>query len=140
QVDTAILKKISALANRVEKAFNEFRPEIDGKKSTDNEVRKILKSSTDSERRKLACEASKLVGPALEPDLKELVKLRNEAARALGFKNYHALQLFLNEQDGDELLKLFDELDRLTRDPFLAAKREIDEVLAKRCGVKVGDL
>jgi peptidyl-dipeptidase A len=140
QVDTALLKKISALANKVEKAFNEFRPEIDGKQSTDNEVRKILKSSTDSERRKLAWEASKLVGPVIASDLKELVEVRNEAARALGFKNYHALQLFLNEQDGDELIKLFDELDRLTRDPFLAAKREMDEVLAKRCGVKVADL
>ena len=28
------------------------------------------------------------------------------------------MQLFLNEQDQDELLKLFDELDELTREPF----------------------
>ncbi len=34
-------------------------------------------------------------------DLKELVKLRNQAAVQLGFKNYHALQLYLNEQDGE---------------------------------------
>ena len=71
-----------------------------------------------------------MVGADVEKDLKELVKLRNEAARQLGFKNFHALQLFLNEQDGDELIKLFDELDELTREPFLKAKAEIDERLA----------
>ena len=44
-------------------------------------------------------------------ELKELVKLRNQAAVKLGFKNFHALQLYLNEQNGDDLIKLFDELD-----------------------------
>ena len=36
------------------------------------------------------------------------------------------MQLYLNEQDGDELIKLFDELDELTREPFQTAKAEID--------------
>ena len=48
--------------------------------------------------------------------------------------------LDLNEQNGDELLKLFDDLDTLTREPFLQAKVEIDGILAKRYGVKVEDL
>src|SRR5947208_5932262 len=109
---------MNAKANAVEKAFNVFRPKIDGKESTDNEVRKILKTSTISERRKEAWEASKKVGGVVEADLKELVKLRNQAATKLGFKNYHALQLFLNEQDGGDIIKLFDELDNLTREPF----------------------
>jgi peptidyl-dipeptidase A len=129
-----------ALSNAVEKTFNEFRPEIDGKKATDNEVRKILKESTDSERRRAAWEASKKVGAAVEKDLKELVKLRNQAAAKLGFKNYHAMVLALSEQDGEQLLKLFDELDELTREPFKAAKAEIDVQLAKNCKVKVADL
>src|SRR5262249_43473775 len=85
-------------------------------------------------------EASKKVGSILEADLKELVKLRNEAARKLGFKNFHALQLFLNEQDGDAVIKLFDELDRLTREPFTAAKAEIDIELARRYGIKIDQL
>src|SRR5262245_16271070 len=36
QVDPELLKKIVAKSNAVEKAFNEFRPKIDGKESTDN--------------------------------------------------------------------------------------------------------
>src|SRR5262245_34711468 len=107
QVDTALLKKMVAKSNAVEQAFNEFRAKVDGQEMTDSEVRKVLKNSTDSERRKAVWQASKAVGGVLEPNLKELVGLRNEAAVVLGFKNYHALQLYLNEQDGEALIKLF---------------------------------
>lgn len=140
QVDPELLKKIVAKANAVEKTFNVYRAKVDSKEMTDSEVRKVLKESSDSERRKAVWEASKGVGAAVEKDLKELVALRNEAATKLGFKNFHALQLFLNEQDGAELIKLFDDLDELTREPFQAAKKEIDEILAKRYGVKADEL
>jgi peptidyl-dipeptidase A len=130
QVDPALLSKIVAKETAVSKAFNDYSPTVDGKQISDNEVRKILKESKDSARLKEAWEASKDVGKLLEADLKELVKLRNEAATQLGFKNYHALQLYLNEQDGDRLISLFDELDDLTRGPFAEAKKEIDARLA----------
>jgi peptidyl-dipeptidase A len=140
QLDTDLLKKMTAKSNAVEQAFNVFRARVDGKEMTDSEVRKVLKTSKDSARRQAVWEASKGVGGVLEPDLRALVKLRNEAATKLGFKNYHALQLFLNEQDGDQLIKLFDELDELTSAPFRAAKTEIDAKLAKDCNVKPGEL
>jgi peptidyl-dipeptidase A len=140
QVDKDLLKKMVEKANAVEEAFNKFRAEVDGKKITDNEVRKVLKESTSSERREAVWEASKKVGAVVEKDLKELVKLRNESAKELGFKNYHALQLYLNEQDGDQLIKLFDELDELTREPFIAAKKEIDAQLAANVKIKVDQL
>jgi peptidyl-dipeptidase A len=140
QIDTDLLKAMVKKGNDVEKTFNVFRPEVDGKKIDDNEVRKILKESTLSDRRKEAWEASKKVGAAVEADLKELVKLRNQAATKLGFKNYHQLQLFLNEQDGDGIIKLFDELDKLTREPFARIKADIDIKLAEKCEIKVGDL
>jgi len=140
QVDTDLLKKMVQVSNKVEKGFNEFRADVDGKKVTDNVVREILEKSKDSKERQKYWEASKHVGKLLEADLKELVKLRNQAAVKLGFKNFHELQLFLNEQDGKELVKLFDELDELTREPFRAAKAEIDEKLAANCGIPVGDL
>lgn len=140
QVDPALLKQMVAKAVAVEKAFNEFRAKVDGKELTDNQVRQVLKSSKNSAQRRAVWEASKEVGRILDADLKELVKLRNRAARQLGFKNYHALQLHLNEQDGGELLKLFDELDELTREPFRRAKAEMDARLAADCGVRVADL
>ncbi len=140
QVDPELLKKITAKANEVEKKFNVFRANVDGKELSDSEVRKVLKTSSDSKARQAVWEASKKVGADVAGDLKELVKLRNEMATKLGFKNYHQLQLFLNEQNGDELIKLFDELDTLTKEPFAKAKAEVDEKLAKNCGVKVEEL
>jgi peptidyl-dipeptidase A len=140
QVDPGLLRKITALANSAEKKFNTFRAKVDGKELTDAEVRDVLKKSNLSDRRRAVWEASKEVGKVVEAELHELVNLRNEAARKLGFKNYHALQLYLNEQNGDDLIRLFDRLDELTRQPFIAAKAEIDAVLAKRCGIKPADL
>jgi peptidyl-dipeptidase A len=140
QLDPEFLKKMTALANAVEKKFSNFRAMVDGKEMTDADVRKVLKTSTLSDRRKEVWEASKKVGALLEKELLELVKLRNDAARKLGFKNYHDMQLFLNEQNGDDLIKLFDKLDALTREPFRQAKAEIDAVLARNCNVNIEEL
>jgi peptidyl-dipeptidase A len=140
QVEPGLLKQMVALANAIEMKFNTYRAKVDGKELSDSEVRKVLKESTSSERRQAVWEASKGVGKVVEAELKQLVKLRNQAATMLGFKNYHALQLFLNEQDGDKLIELFDQLDELTREPFRQAKVEIDGSLARQSSVAVKDL
>jgi peptidyl-dipeptidase A len=140
QVDPELLQKISAKSNAIEKTFNKYRLKIGGKEMTDSEMRKVLKESNDRAYRKAVWEASKAIGSAVEKDLKELVILRNESARKLGYNDYHALQLTLNEQDQATVLKLFDELDALIHDPYIAAKAEIDAQLAKRFGITVADL
>jgi len=140
QVDPELLKRMTALANQVEKDFNAFRARVDGQELTENQIREVLRQSTDSDRRKAVWTASKKVGEILSPNLKELVRLRNQAAKSLGFDSFHALQLHLNEQNGEDLLKLFDELDNLTREPFQTLKREIDAELAKRCGISTPEL
>jgi peptidyl-dipeptidase A len=140
QVAPELLKKITSKANLVEQSFNVFRAKVDGKEITDSKVRSTLKESTDSAYRQKVWEASKDVGKVVENDLKDLVKLRNEAAVQLGFKNFHAMTLTLNEQDGTELIKLFDDLDQLTSKPFTAAKEDIDFRLAKRYSIKPEEL
>jgi len=140
QVDPGLLKKMTAKANAIEQAFNLHRAKVEGKEMTDSEVRKALKESKDSARRKAVWEASKEVGGIVQKDLQELVALRNQAARELGFKDYHVMQLSLNEQNQEEVLKLFIELDDLTREPFQRAKSEIDAKLAEHCGIKVEEL
>jgi len=131
QVPPELLRKITAKANAVEQAFNVYRPKVDGQEWTDSRVRAVLKESKSSEERRKVWEASKGVGAVVAADLAELVQLRNQAARQLGFANYHAMMLHLNEQDGAQIVKLFDELDKLTRQPFERAKAEIDTRLAK---------
>jgi peptidyl-dipeptidase A len=146
QVDPALLKQMTAKANAVEKAFNVYRCRmparegVAGKELSENEVREILKQGQDPAQRKAAWEGSKGVGVVVEKDLLELVRLRNQAAKALGFADYHKMMLALNEQDQGEVLKLFDELDTLTRAPFLAMKQEIDARLAAGHGIKPVEL
>ena len=140
QVDPVLLRKIVQVSNGIEKAFNVFRARVDGKELTDNDLRKVLKESKSSESRRKAWEAGKAVGSVVERDLIALVKLRNQAATTLGFKNYQVLQFFLNEQDEDAVLKLFKELDEMTRGPFQAAKAELDGLLAKNCGISTSEL
>lgn len=140
QVDPELLRKMTARANAIEQAFNVYRARVDGKELADSEVREALKSDKDSARRKAVWEASKGVGAAVEADLKELVGLRNQAAKTLGFPSYHALQLHLNEQSQDDVIRLFDELDGLTREPFEKAKAEIDGRLAKSFAIGPDEL
>lgn len=140
QLDADLLARMVKRSNDVEEKFNRFRAKVDGKEMSDNDVRGTLARSADSARLEDVWKASKAVGREVAPGLKELVKLRNEAATKLGFKNFHQMQLHLNEQDGDALMKLFDELDELTRKPFLAAKADLDERLAKRYKVAAKDL
>lgn len=140
QIDPELLKKMTALGNQIEKTFNAARAHVNGEELSDSAVRKRLKQSKDSADLKAVWEASKVVGSKVEADLKALVGLRNQAARSLGFKDFHALQLSINEQDQDKVVALFDELDTLTREPFLKAKADVDERLAKRLGIAVADL
>ncbi|GBD36370.1 hypothetical protein HRbin36_01493 [bacterium HR36] len=140
QVDPELLRQIVSKANAVEKAFNVYRAKVGDREMTDSEVRRVFKQSTDSAYRQAVWEASKAVGSVVEKDLKELVRLRNQAARQLGFPDFHALQLYINEQDQAEVLRLFDELDALTREPFRQLKDRIDRVLARQYGIAVSDL
>jgi peptidyl-dipeptidase A len=140
QVPPELLRQITAKSNAIEKAFNVYRAKVGDRQLTDSEVRKVLSDSKDSAERKSVWEASKLVGPVVAADLKALVLLRNEVARKLGFRNYHMMQLYLNEQSQDEIIELFDELDELTREPFEATKAQIDAELAADYRIPTAEL
>jgi peptidyl-dipeptidase A len=140
QVDPELLKQMVLKSNAIERAFNVYRPKLRGKELTDNEVRRVLRESKDSAERQAVWVESKRVGRIVEKDLKELVKLRNGAARKLGFGDYDKMQLALAEQSQEEVLRLFDELDALTRGPFRQAKAEIDAALAANCGLPASKL
>src|SRR5262249_5444492 len=59
QIDPELMKRMTARANTVEKAFNVFRAQVGDKSYTDGEVRQILQKSKDSSERKQVWEASK---------------------------------------------------------------------------------
>jgi len=140
QADPALQKRIVALQTEVEQIFNTHRSEVDGKKLTENDVRDILATTTDSTKAEKAWKAYMAVGTKVGAKLRQAVRLRNELARKLGYRDFYAMKLDVQEIDEKELLKLFDDLDDLTREPFAKLKARIDKDRAKRFGISVADL
>ena len=140
QIDPDLLGQIVSLGAQVEQKFSTFRATLDGKKVTVNEIDDILKTETDSRKRREAWMVSKQVGDVVAADLIALVKLRNQAAQKMGFDNYHTLSLTAAEQSVEEFDKIFDELYRLTAEPYANMKEELDDVLADNYGVGVEGL
>ncbi|HLN52845.1 MAG TPA: M2 family metallopeptidase [Lentimicrobium sp.] len=130
QIDTSLLARKIKMELDIEKKFSNFRAEVNGKQLSDNEVEEVLKTSTNNEELQAAWLGHKKIGPLVASDIVELVKLRNNIAKQLGFDNYHAMSLQLSEQDPAEISALFDELDNLTRDSFIQLKDEIDTYLS----------
>ena len=140
QTDTSRMKKIVEMETLIEKKYGNYRAEIDGQKLSDNDIEDILSKSTDSKKLEAAWEAHKKIGPIVASDILALVKLRNEDARELGFKNYHQMSLTLSEEDPEQIEKLFDELDSLTKGTFAKLKDDIDSFLANRCKIEKSKL
>lgn len=140
QVDTAKLAKIIKLQTEIEKKYSNFRAEVKRKQYSDNDIESVLQTSTKSEECKDVWLAHKKIGTVVSKDIVQLVKLRNEVAKELGFNNYHEMNLMLSEQDPKEIEKIFTELDSLTRPAFVQVKSEIDDYLAKKFNIKREEL
>lgn len=140
QADKDIQKKIVAIEVDVEQIFNNHRGTVDGKPLSENDIREIVGSSADSAACEKAWKAYMDVGAKIAPRLAEAVALRNQVARQLGFRDYFAMRLALQEIDENQLMKLFDELDVLTRAPFEELKKEIDARRGTKFALKPDEL
>lgn len=140
QTDEKRNEEIIKMSSEIEKKFSTFRAEVNGRQLTDNQVEDILKTSTDSEELESAWKGHKNIGNIVAEDIIKLVKLRNESAKEIGFNNFHEMSLRLTEQDPEEIEKLFDELDKLTRVTFIKVKDEADKYLAERYNISVQQL
>jgi peptidyl-dipeptidase A len=136
QIDDTLRNRLARDAAALEETFNTHRGTIDGKEYSDNALLDILKTSTDSAARRNAWEAQKSVGEAVAERLVDLVKLRNKAARQLGFRNYYSMKCRILEQDPEDIARIFDELATLTDDSYQKAKTEIDAALSARYKIK----
>ena len=74
QVDKHKIEEEINLQSEIENKFNCFRPKLNDKKITDNELEGILKSSINTEEVKQAWEASKQIGIEVVDDVVKLVK------------------------------------------------------------------
>ncbi|MGD2170025.1 MAG: M2 family metallopeptidase [Chlamydiota bacterium] len=135
-----ILTKISLKESEIMHQYVSFRPTVDGKALTENEIREILTKENDPAFRKKVWEASKEIGAILAPNIIELVKLRNEGAKAMGFDNYFQMQLELQEVDENWLMDIFERLYQASDAAYTHILQEIHEKLAKRFSVPENEL
>ncbi len=136
QLPADLLEKMVNLSTEIERLFNTYRAEVDGKEYSNNDLLEVLREEDDSDRRKEAWEALKQVGGVVGPKLVELAKIRNQAATQLGFENYWDMAIRLQEHEPKQILAIFDELEQQTRKPFRQMKAKMDRELAKRFGIK----
>jgi len=140
QVDPELLREQIRMETEISKKYSNFRALMNGKELSDNEIEQILRNSKASADLKAAWEAHKMIGPVVAEDIIRLVRHRNMIAQKTGFSNYHEMTLKLSGQDPEEVTRIFDELDELTRDGFVKLKGDIDAYFAKRYGLKTGEL
>ncbi len=136
KADTAKLNTMIRMQSAIEQKYSNFRTEVKGKKLSDNDVEDVLRSSKDVKYQQEVWEAQKKIGPLVAADLKKLVKVRNEVAKDLGFRNYHEMSLTLGDQDPKDVRMIFEELDSLTKGAFAQAKGEIDDYFVKYYNLK----
>lgn len=131
-VPQELLKKLSHEESNLSFLYSNFRPVIDGKPLSENEIREILKNETNIEARKKAWEASKEVGKLLAPHILSLVKLRNAAAKTLGYKDYFSMQLELQEVHEKDLFDLLDHLSENSESAYAHLIESIHKQMAQR--------
>jgi peptidyl-dipeptidase A len=140
QVSEEIRHRIVELEASVDARFAQHRGTVGGRSVDDNEIKRILRRSDDPAERREAWEASKTVGASVADDVRELARLRNEAARSLGYRDWFALAVATSEMDESRLFATLEECDRLTAPSFAAWKAGTDARLAERFRCRVDEL
>ena len=140
QIDTSLISEQIRMETAINKKYSNFRVSVDGKPLSDNEVEEILRNSKNSGELQAAWEGHKMIGPLVSEDVINLVKHRNKIAQKLGFANYHTMSLELSGQKPEDVTRIFDELDSLTRDNFAQLKGDIDTYFASRYGIEIAEL
>ena len=140
RVEPELLRKMVDLDTDITERYNNYRSTIDGREVTQSDIYRIMTTTKDCVLRKKTWLASKQVGNVIIDDLLKLVRMRNRAARQLGFDNHHTRAIVTGEQDVAELDRIFAELDELTRQPYKELKAEVDIILAESYGIGVDEL
>lgn len=140
QIPDELLQRITDLSNEIEQTFNAHRAQFEGSEVSDNDLREVLQNETDSTRRRAAWEALKQIGPVVADRVRELARLRNQAAQAVGYPDYWQMMMAAQEMPPDEVLALFDRVYEMTEEPYTTEKAKLDATLAERYGVTVDGL
>ena len=140
QTDREAVEKSIELETFFEKILRNHRITVDGRPMTTGEVRRFLRSTSDSQQAEKVWKAYMKLGKSLEPKVRELVRFRNRIAEKLEQPHYFRLQLDLNRFNSTTFYRFFNFLNSDMRDPYAEVKKEIDIALATKFGIEVSEL
>jgi peptidyl-dipeptidase A len=140
QIPADAIERMVTSEKLLESRFNQFRADLGGRRVTDNALRDVLRMSEEVSERRQAWESSKQIGAEVEAELLGLVRMRNQAARSLGFDHYYGMMLELDELDETALFALLDDLERGTEPLFDSYMDRLDARLAARFRVTPAEL
>ncbi|MBI5273325.1 MAG: M2 family metallopeptidase [Chlamydiia bacterium] len=140
QIPQELLEKIAKKEAALSMSYSNFRLNYNGKVLTENDVREILKKEKDPQVRRAVWDVSKQIGIVLAPHILEVVNLRNQAARSLGYIDYFQMQLDLQEVKSAWLSQVLDDLAQQSDAAYGAVVREIEKVQSKEFSVPVAML
>ncbi len=123
-------------ATAIESDYATYRPKLNGRPLSENDIEQILIGSTDEDERRGAWEASKEIGGRVAERIREVARLRNDVAHDMGFADYYNFALALQEIDEDWLFELLGEFERMIEEPFRRWKAELDEKLRAKFATK----
>ena len=83
------LKEIAKKEKEINKKFNSYQRQINGRNVTEADINLILDTSTDESLREKAYYEKTGAGDVIAQDLIELIKLRNEFAKKQGYENFY---------------------------------------------------
>ena len=139
QRERSLADRIIEAEARLGSLFSRHRGRIGGRDVNDNEIAEIMRESADRERAAPGLGRVEGDRPGAAPLVRELAHLRNEAARALGYRDHFVFSLTLDELDEDWLLGLLDELDGRLAATWERNKAAIDEEQRARLGLPGGE-
>lgn len=105
-----LIDRIVGLETELMAAHSRYRAQVDGRELDAAAVDRVLAESADLAERQAVWTSARRVGAEVADGLRELARLRNEAARAAGHRDHYAMALALDELDETRLYGLFDDL------------------------------
>jgi len=138
-VPEVVKARIAAETAQTEKLYG-FTFRKDGREITPNQIDEGLRNATDLGERRALWEASKEVGKDLRAGLVELVRLRNESVRALGYPDFFAYMASEYGMTTEELAAQIEDINRELRPLFRELHTWARHELAARYHEPVPDL
>ncbi len=126
QRPTELIDRIVGLETELMGAHSRYRASIDGRELNAAAVDRVLAESIDLEERRAVWISARGVGSEVASALRELARLRNEGAQAIGYRDHYAMSLALDELDEDRLYGMFDALHEALAPAWAAERASIE--------------